>query len=287
MSDYLTTKEAAALLRIKDRKLYDLASKGRIPCSRAMGKLLFERAALDAWVAAGGEAAAPPQIDRPTVVLGSHDPLLDWALRESGSGLATYVDGSLDGLARFTTGEGIAAGLHVHDASTETWNEQVVRDRASGSNAVLVEWAWRQRGLIVSPGNSTIHNVSDLHGQMVAHRQASAGGQHLFERLLAEANATPSPDSPITRTETDAALAVADGTVAATFGLAAVAAQFRLGFLPILQERFDLLVDRAAWFDPPFQALILFTRSPAFTERAASLSGYDISGLWTVHVNGP
>ena len=32
----------------------------------------------------------------PRVLAGSHDPLLDWALRESGCGIATYFDGSLD-----------------------------------------------------------------------------------------------------------------------------------------------------------------------------------------------
>lgn len=38
--EYLTTKEVAQLLRIKERRLYDLASAGEIPCTRALGKLL-------------------------------------------------------------------------------------------------------------------------------------------------------------------------------------------------------------------------------------------------------
>ena len=44
MTEYMTTKELADFLRIKQRKVYDLAATGRIPCSRAMGKLLFPRA---------------------------------------------------------------------------------------------------------------------------------------------------------------------------------------------------------------------------------------------------
>jgi len=31
------------LLRITERKVYDLAATGKVPCSRAMGKLLFPR----------------------------------------------------------------------------------------------------------------------------------------------------------------------------------------------------------------------------------------------------
>ena len=100
MSDYLTTKELAQLLRIKERKVYDLAASGAVPCSKAMGKLLFPRQAVEAWLAresSGLEAAVEEAL--PTVFLGSHDPLLEWALRESRCGIATYFDGSADGLA--------------------------------------------------------------------------------------------------------------------------------------------------------------------------------------------
>ena len=47
---YLTTKELADLLRIKERKVYDLAASGKVPCSRATGKLLFPAAEIRAWI---------------------------------------------------------------------------------------------------------------------------------------------------------------------------------------------------------------------------------------------
>ena len=99
MADFLTTKEVATLLRIKERKVYELASGNAIPHSRVTGKLLFPRDMVEAWVRRhvdfrdGAEAL----VERQPVVAGSHDPLLDWALRESGSGLATFFDGSLCG----------------------------------------------------------------------------------------------------------------------------------------------------------------------------------------------
>ena len=49
-----------------------------------------------------------------------------------------------------------------------------------------------------------------------------------------------------------------------------------------LEERFDLLIDRAAWFEPPMQRLVAFARSPALAERAAALSGYDTTCLGDV-----
>jgi putative molybdopterin biosynthesis protein len=56
--------------------------------------------------------------------------------------------------------------------------------------------------------------------------------------------------------------------------------------VPIIGERFDLLVDRAAWFDPPLQQLLDFCRSDAFLNKVAELTGYDVSGFGTVHFNG-
>lgn len=129
--EYLTTRELAELLHIKERKVYDLVASGEVPCSRATGKLLFPRDAIRAWIADKG--TGPGSIVLPAtcanVFLGSHDPLLEWALRESGSGFATYFDGSLDGLDRFARSEGVATALHLYAPDKCAWNEPVVRAR--------------------------------------------------------------------------------------------------------------------------------------------------------------
>ncbi|MGI9385058.1 MAG: substrate-binding domain-containing protein, partial [Methyloligellaceae bacterium] len=251
MNEYLTTKELAELLRIKERKVYDLAASGEIPCSRAMGKLLFPRLAVDAWLAENSSGfATVPTAPRPNVFLGSHDPLLDWALRESRCGLATFLDGSFDGLDRFAKGEGIAAGLHIFAPETGNWNTAVVTERFAGARAVLVEWAWRERGLIVGPdATEAIAGVASLGGRRVIPRQAEAGSQKFLEHLLGEAG-LGADDVDFTapaRNESDAALAVLEGKADAAFGLKAMASQYRLGFVPVATERFDLLVDRRAW----------------------------------------
>jgi len=290
MPEYLTTKELAALLRIKERKVYDLAASGDVPCTKAMGKLLFRRDEIDAWLARGntGSGRAP---DRrlPNVFLGSHDPLLEWALRESRCGIATFFDGSTDGLDRFAAGEGIATGLHLYDGSSGSWNIEPVRKAFSGTPSVLIEWAKRTRGLIVPEAlQPAIRSMADLKGKRVIPRQPEAGAQTLFLQELAEAGLSED-DLELTapaRTEQDAALAIVDGHADAAFGLCALAAQYRLPFVPVRTERFDILVDRRAWFEQPMQTFIRFCRSQPFHERAALLHGYDIGGAETVHFNG-
>jgi hypothetical protein len=54
----------------------------------------------------------------------------------------------------------------------------------------------------------------------------------------------------------------------------------------LIEERFDLLVWRKAWFDPPLQNLLALCRSETFRARAKALGGYDVSGFGTVHFNG-
>ena len=256
-----------------------------------MGKLLFPRAEIEAWLAAGQvqNDTPAPSSPRPNVFLGSHDPLLEWALRESRSGLAAYFDGSSDGLRRFASGEGLAAGLHLFHAETQTWNTAQVGAQFADRPVVLIEWAKRQRGLILSStADANVDGIAEIRGLRFAARQTEAGAQQLFNDLAQEAGLTEK-DVVATaemRTETDAALAVLEGKADVSFGLQSLAAQYRLRFVPIIEERYDLLVDRRAWFEAPMQTLLQFCTGAAFKRHAKALAGYDVSKLGQVHFNG-
>lgn len=286
---YLTTRELAELLRIKERKVYDMATHGDVPCVRVVGKLLFPRGEIMQWIAAsrsGPLAQGEAQVLPPTL-LGSHDPLLDWALRESGSGLAAFMDGSADGLRRMEACEGVACGTHLHEE--DGWNIQTVRQQFEHQPVVLIEFAKRVRGLIVATDNPLqLTDMASLRGYRVARRQSNAASQQLFEHLLMEAELAPDAvkaGEDCARTEDELGMQVFDGRVDAAFGLASVASRLRLGFVPLLEERFDLLVWRQAWFEPAFQHLLAFMQSDTFRNKAASLGGYDISNLGKVHFN--
>jgi len=287
-AELLTTREVAGLLRIKERKVYDLVSAGAIPCVRVTGKLLFPRALLDAWLLRHSEhhEVARPL---PNVMVGSHDPLLDWALRESGAGLASLFNGSLDGLERLARGDAVAAGLHLIEGAA--WNADHVRRRLAGEPVVLIEWARREQGFIVPPGNpGRINDAASLAGRRLIPRQREAGSTLLLQNLLEAAGLSIDAlelTAPPARTEVDVALAVADGKADVGLGLAAMARQFRLDFVPLVRERYDLLVWRRAYFEPPLQRLLAFCRSAAFAAKAGDLGGYEVGANGTVHYNGP
>lgn len=291
MSDFLTTREVAQLLRVKERKVYDLAARGKIPCSRATGKLLFPRDDIENWIAQtqSGKVASAPRVARPAVLLGSHDPLLEWALRESGCGIATFFDGSLDGIDRFLNGEGIATAMHLFDATSKSWNIQTAASYLARDNIALMEWAGRSRGLIISPHcDKPVTGLDDIRGLTVVTRQPGAGSQQLLNHLLKEHNIGKADFTayPAQRTETDAVMPLLQGKADVCLGLAAIAEQYKLVYIPLVQERFDIAVDRHFWFGKPWQTLLDFCKSEEFKNKASEFGGYDVSALGKIWFNG-
>jgi len=277
---FLTTKEVASLLRVKERKVYDLAAANEIPHRRITGKLLFPAGELQAWIAGSDN---PASSIRPDVLAGSHDPLLDWAIHASGCGLAMLCNGSGDGLDKFEAGAAALAGLHLPEDGG--WNIASVSGRGV-RDAVLIGWTVRKRGLLVSPEVSgSIRSIADLKGRRVALRQPGAGAALLFSQLLATAGLKEADladsGSPV-HTESDAAAAVAAGEAEAALGIEAMARPFRLDFLPLTNECFDLLIDRRSYFTEPVQTLLAFARTTEFRDRAAALGGYDLAAFGTV-----
>ena len=178
MPDLLTTDEAASYLRLSERKLYELVANGAVPCTKVTGKWLFPKAALDRWLAAGLLApAALAQRAAPPIVGGSHDPLLEWALRESGCGLASLPEGSEAGLRRLARGEVMAAAIHLHrlDGDDEEANVDAVAQRPDCTTRCVIGFARREQGLVVAAGNPLrLADMPSIAAQARAARAAPA-----------------------------------------------------------------------------------------------------------------
>lgn len=285
--EILTLREAAALLRLSERALYDLARGRRLPAAQLGGKWLFPRPALLLWLARQAEPPAA-RLAAPAILAGSHDPLLDWALRQSGCGLAVRAGGSLDGLAALAARSAIAAAVHIPDPDTGGYNEGAVRAELPGEPLVGLIWAWREQGLILPPGNPrALARIEDLArpGIVVAGRQSRAGSHLLLIHLLTEAGLRldalrflPTPSA----SEDEVAAAVAEGRADAGFGIRAEASLRGLVFVPLVRERFDLVARPRDWFEPPLQALLDFARGEAFRARAERLGGYDVTPVGRV-----
>jgi excisionase family DNA binding protein len=287
--EFLTTSEAADYLRLGERKLYELVTTGAIPCSKVTGKWLFPRHELDLWVLSGlAHPAGMLATEPPPIVGGSQDDLLEWGLRESGSGLASLNEGTARGLERLQRDEVIAAAVHFHslDGSDNLANDANVaamRTAPDLHDAVLVGMVRREQGLVLPSGNpKRLRGLSDVlaTGAKMAVRQQGAGAQMLLDVMLRRAGASPKDlrrlDKPCL-TGPDVAAAIRAGHADCGVAPRAAAKTAGLEFVPLLWENFDLAMRQRSYFRPQIQALIRFLSERKLRERAEELTGYDPS----------
>ena len=281
----LTTAEAADYLRIKERKLYELVADRAIPCTKVTGKWLFPRADLDRWLLAG--MARPLGVvpaDPPPIVGGSHDPLLQWALAESRAGLAMLPEGSEAGYRRFLNGEVLAAAIHFHalEAPEADANVAIVSNEPTLYDAVLIGFATREQGLVVAAGNplglASLTEASRRPARL-AGRPDGAGAQQLL-RALMKRDGIDERELPIALTAPtgpDIAQAIRAGHADCGIATRAVATAAGLDFVPLVSERFDLLMRQRDSYRAPLRAFLDLLRQPVFVERAAEFGGLDVA----------
>jgi excisionase family DNA binding protein len=272
-SPLMTTGEVADYLRVKERTIYEMVARQTIPFSRATGKLLFPRRLVDAWLKAQTELPAAGIAPAPPIYAGSNDPLLEWALRQSGSGLAVLARGSAQGLENLAAGRAVLAGFHLL------------------ASHVLIHWARRTQGLITAAGNPLgVSGLEDAaqRGLRFATRADGAGSTRLFEVLLAREGLSMADLTTVDRpaeTHSDLATLIETGEADCGLGLQSVAGH--LGFIPLVaDESFDLAMIRRDYFEPPIQTLLAFVRSDTFARRAEHLGGYDLTDIGQVLWNG-
>lgn len=287
----MTTSEVADYLRLKERKIYELARDREIPCSRVTGKLLFPRRAIDLWVMSHLEGDRASAVPAPPVYAGSQDPLLEWALRESRADLGLLCHGSGDGVRRLLEGRAQLVGLHVLDPESGRYNDPAHLGLGGMPDLVLIEWGERVQGLVVAPGNPRgIATIADLQrsGVRVAHRQSGAGAATLFRHLLRQADMEPESLTLIERpslSEDDLALEVRDGRADCGLAVEVSARRHGLDFVALARERFDLALRRRDYFEEPMQRLMAFSRGATFRQRAEGSGGYDVSRCGIVRYN--
>lgn len=293
MADLLTTEEAADYLRLSERKLYELVAGGALPCTKVTGRWLFPKVALDRWLASGLVTPAGMTLSpRPPLVGGSQDPLLDWVLRDSGCGLASLPEGSEAGLRRLSRGEVTAAAIHLHrlDGDDETANIEAVAQAPGLHDAVVIAFCRREQGLVIAPGNPL--KLTDIAGvakarARLAQRPAGAGAQLLLLAILARAGIKPDTLAlvkPVCPTGPDLAQAIRSGRADCGIASRSVAHAAGLGFVPLLWERFDLVLRQRDYFLPGPQALFDHIRRPTFRAQAAELQGYDVADAGAVRL---
>ena len=237
------------------------------------------------------------ELEKTILCIGSHDLTLDLLaeyLAEHDRRLSSANVGSQGGLVALRRGEAHMAGSHLLDPSDGTFNISYIRQYMPGIPVKVVAMVGREQGLMVKKGNPKgIKSLGDLvrseHGEnrgvQFVNRQRGAGTRVLLDYHL---NLTKiMPDSIVgyeqeEYTHLGIATAVASGRADCGLGIAAAAQALDLDFIPLFQERYDLVIPKQFADDELLAALFDVLADSRFREFVSKLKGYDVSVMGNV-----
>jgi len=228
------------------------------------------------------------ELERTILALGSHDLTLDLLaqfLSLRGSRLSSGNLGSLGGLIALQRGEAHLAGSHLLDPETGDFNLPYIERYLPDVPVVVVRLVGREQGLILAPGNpKTITGLGDIARADLAYvnRQRGAGTRILLDYQLEKLGIEPASVRGYQHEEyTHLAVAAAVASGRADCGLAihAAAAALKLDFLPLYQERYDLIIPKEHHESARLMPLLQLLGDPEFQQTVASLPGYSTDSM--------
>ncbi|MDY6826412.1 MAG: molybdopterin biosynthesis protein [Bacillota bacterium] len=218
---------------------------------------------------------------------GSHDLIIDMlatTLKEKDPqmNLSSAHLGSMGGIAAVGGGRAHLAGVHLFDPETGEYNIPYIKKYLPDGQVRLINLVYRMQGWIVPPGNPDgVKNIKQLAEQKLSfiNRQKGAGTRVLFDHLLGKAGLTPDQIYGYQReehTHLNVAAAVSAGTARVGLGILPAAKAFGLDFVPLVEERYDLLMSESFFNSPETKILLSIITDPAFQEEVEAMGGYSM-----------
>jgi putative molybdopterin biosynthesis protein len=228
------------------------------------------------------------EIERTLVTLGSHDLTLDLMaqfLSQRGVRLASGNLGSQGGLVALARGEAHFSGCHLLDPDTGEFNIRYVQRYLPQIPTTLVALVGREQGLITAAGNPLhLERLDQLAGgkAIFVNRQRGSGTRILLDYHLSRLGLPVASIDGYDReeyTHLGVAAAVASGRANVGLGIRAAAAALDLGFIPLFQERYDLVIPNEHYGSERLRPLLELLGDGDFRSAVAALPGYDVTPM--------
>jgi len=223
--------------------------------------------------------------------IGSHDVILDLMaqfLSQRGRRLVSSNVGSQGGLVALRRGEAHLAGSHLLDPQTGEYNLTAARQYLAGTPARIVALVRREQGLMMRRGNPKgIRSLKDLSRPEVTfvNRQRGAGTRVLLDYQLVREGIRPEEVRGYAEeeyTHLGVAAAVAGGRADCGMGIPAAAQALGLDFLPLYQERYDLVIPQSHAESPLLAPVFDLLHLQLFQNAVLALPGYDTAVMGTL-----
>src|SRR6266511_1366033 len=231
------------------------------------------------------------EIEKTIFCIGSHDLTLDLMsqfLAEQGRRLASANVGSQGGLIALRRGEAHLAGSHLLNPETGEYNISYIRQYMPDIPVKVVALVGRDQGLMVKRGNPKgIKSLKDLVHPNIqfVNRQRGAGTRVLLDYHLKLMTVAPERIVGYSQeeyTHLGVAAAIASGRADCGLGIAAAAQALDLEFIPLFQERYDLVIPKQFAEADLLAPLFGLLAESHFREAVSQLPGYDVSVMGTI-----
>ncbi len=234
------------------------------------------------------------EIENTIVCIGSHDNTLDILAnllkkRFHSYSLSSAHVGSMGGIMAIKKMEAHIAGTHLLDESTGEYNIPFIKRLLSDIPLLVVNLVHRQQGLIVRKGNPKgIREIEDLTREDIVfiNRQRGSGTRLLTDKCLKDRGIPPQEIEGYDReeyTHMGVASAVAAGVADTGMGILSAAVALGQEFIPVANERYDLIIRGEYIETPKIQSLLhILTSDSGFRDMVTTLGGYDVSDMGKV-----
>ena len=234
------------------------------------------------------------EVDATLVFIGSHDNILDLLANQLHrerpfTRISSAHVGSMGGIMAIRRNEAHLAGCHLLDEASGEYNIPFLKRLLPNTPLQLVNLCYRQQGLIVEKGNpKNIQGFEDMvsRGLMFINRQGGAGTRLLTDKVLNDlaisSDQLPGYDRE-EYTHMSVAAAVASGSADAGMGIRAAAVALDLDFVPVTEERYDLIIPKAHLEDRKVQQVLSLIRTnTSLQEKICALGGYSLRDIGKV-----
>jgi putative molybdopterin biosynthesis protein len=174
------------------------------------------------------------------------------------------------------------AGTHLRDESSGESNIPEIQSRFSGRSAAVFSFAVWEEGFVTAPGNpKQIKSVVDLArpGISIVNRELGSGARRLLDSELKRAKipaARVAGYGSQAPSHLAAAWQVHAGAADCCIATRTAARAFGLGFVPLVAERYDLVLHRRCLKMPSVQTLFDILSRADFRRELEVLGGYDM-----------
>jgi excisionase family DNA binding protein len=279
--EILSAKELSRYLKINEKKIYQLVRSSTLPHTKIGGKITFAKEIIDGWIAEN------TQREEHLYIAGSDDPLLrriiDAYNKEESSTIFYAPVGSINGLRLLKSGAANLACVHILDVQKKEYNVGYVERYLSSPRYVVIHLYLREQGIYLTKDNpKKVRSLNDITAKHVKfiNRNQGTGTRLLMDFLLQE-KGIKTADVKGYDTEVEshlqAGLAVLKGDADASVGIKYVAHMLNLHFIPLFQERFDLLIPEAHSHAPQVTKFLARFDQSKLMQYARDFAGYNMA----------